>query len=143
MTRRWSAHLAPIGVPTADGRIIDPAAVIIRPVHRRFAYLVVLDDEEGERNRLGFVDTLTIDDGWLTAGGVLFSPAATKEQQTLDRMRDGTLFPEMNLRETTSSVDPADADPPSLYRLHRATLAAVIAGDNPAWPDVRFHLEES
>lgn len=141
MTGRWTAHLAPIGVPSPDRRVIDPAAVIGHPAPPMYAYLVTYDDEDN-RIRLGVVEEVIMRDGWLIAAGDLFVPDSAA-RRALALIRDRVLRPEMSLAHIASHLDPGPAGSEGLDRFTRGIVAAIVAGRNPAWPDVRFHLEES
>jgi len=135
--RLWAAHLAPLGRPSADGRVLDPAGKFTLPtMFPKTRYLIAAEDNH-DLNRIGTLTYLHAEDGWLMAGGKLWPPVDATERQLHDLIRAGKLFPQMSLRNIRSEHDG------DVVRLLGGTVAGVIAGRDPAWPDTRFHLEES
>jgi len=69
MARSWSAVLARLGVPTGDGRIIDPAGGSSRDLPLPLMWQELSDDGHGGSRVVGRIETLRIADGMVTATG--------------------------------------------------------------------------
>lgn len=136
---RWTAQLAPLAVPSVDGRLIGARAEIGRPACPQYAYLAHWT-EDGDRLRLGMVKEVVKRDGWLTASGELFVPNSP-EARLLDQMAAGELAPQMELTHFRAGEETRQGR--SLLVVHGGILAAVMAGKSPAWPECRFILEEA
>lgn len=122
----WSARLAALGVPTVDGRMLDPMG---RWQRHMVCQLLPPPDLPTPRV-VGAVRTITVTDGWLTATGVVTDPVVCAA------MRAGEVWPELSLINVT--VEKVDGG----QWFTRGTVAAVRAGRTPAWPDIRFNLED-
>jgi hypothetical protein len=139
---RFAAWLAPLGVPSGDGRVIDPAALVGHPAPPRHAYLIVRTQIGGLR--LGAVDEVMRRGGWLVASGPLFANCTRTERAALEQIRSGVLRPQMELWNTGMETQfDEDGEGPPLLRFTSGMVTAVVAGQDPAWPDCRFSLEES
>lgn len=130
---RWSftAVLAPLGVPTVDGRVLSPRGQFTLSPY--FTFLATPTPTRGGFAHEGIVRELTVVDGCLTAAGVVWSGDIAAD------MAAGTVWPEMSLIDVRSDRNPATNN----LIFARGTVGAVIAGHSPAWPGIRFSLEEA
>lgn len=136
MTARlpWSARLAPLGVPTVDGRVLNPDSPpilsdlvsLIWPGHTNPKY-------QHDIPQCGRVDTLTCDGQWMVCAGVVW------DTTLITAMQAGLVFPELSLLQPSFTT----RTPEGFTRYSGGTVGAVAAGQSPAWPDSRFILEES
>lgn len=128
--RLWWARLAPLGVPTTDGRVLDAAGKFT--LHRgSHVFLIVIGDGKVTPADHGSVTYLGVADGWLVGSGTVWNT------DTIRRMAAGEVFPELSLTGTTGRRTP------TLKIITSGTVGAVAAGRAPAWPGARFVLEES
>jgi hypothetical protein len=120
----WAATLAPVGIPSQTGQIIDPACVV---TVRDGASLIASD-----RTRIGTVTEASIVDGHLTVTGTL-------DPDGLLPFALPTFDTGMHDRRTFS---PMDSDRPNhgTTTFHTLTVSNVWTGFQPAWddPEIRF-----
>lgn len=134
---RWkfTALLAPLGVPTSDGRVLARSG---RFQPSLFPFLTRPPTVHGAV-QLGIVWGLDVIGGHLpSAGPHLVASGVVWSGDLAADMAEETVWPEMSLIDVA-----AQRQPDNTLLITRGTVGAVIAGRKPAWPGIRFILEES
>jgi hypothetical protein len=133
MARTWSAVLARLGVPTGDGRIIDPAGGSSRDLPLPLSWQELSDDGHGGSRVVGRIETLKIADGMVTATGTMLEdiPYAVTEQ-----LEAGIIGPSVDLDDIEYVMDDAERIVITQWRVAGATLVSI-----PAFADVSLTLD--
>lgn len=117
--QEWTAVLAPLDAPSADGRRLSARFKIIGTV-----FPVPLLEDSPQARLIGHVGGVDVRDGQVTAYGTVDDPFVAA------RMATGELRPQMSLAGYGEE----------LGALVSASLREVRAGTRPAWPVCRFTL---
>lgn len=125
MTRRpfhrWWAHLAPLGVPTTDRRILATTG--------RFTLATSDFLIRAGSGVVGSLARVTTRAGWLIAIGI------TSDPDTIAGIQTHTLWPALALTDTVTIT----ADGLTVFT--SGTVGSVMAcPHSPAWDGARFHL---
>lgn len=133
MTRTWTAVLARLGVPTGDGRIIDPAGGSSRDLPLPLMWQELSDDGHGGSRVVARIESLRIGDGMVTATGTMLEhvPWAVIEQ-----LEAGLLGPSVDLDDIEYVMDDQERLVITKWRVAGATLVAI-----PAFADVSLTLD--
>jgi hypothetical protein len=133
MARTWNAVLARLGVPTGDGRIIDPAGGSSRDLPLPLMWQELSDDGHGGSRVVGRIETLRIADGMVTATGSMLEdiPYSVTEQ-----LEAGVVGPSVDLDDIEYVVDETERLIITRWRVAGATLVSI-----PAFADVSLTLD--
>lgn len=133
MARTWSAVLARLGVPTGDGRIIDPAGGSSRDLPLPLSWQELSDDGHGGSRVVARIETLRIADGMVTATGTMLEdiPYAVTEQ-----LEAGIIGPSVDLDDIEYVMDEGERIVITQWRVAGATLVSI-----PAFADVSLTLD--
>ncbi|MCX0246417.1 hypothetical protein [Streptomyces drozdowiczii] len=133
MARTWNAVLARLGVPTGDGRIIDPAGGSSRDLPLPLMWQELSDDGHGGSRVVGRIETMRIADGMVTATGRLLDdiPYAVTEQ-----LEAGIIGPSVDLDDIEYVMDEDERIVITQWRVAGATLVSI-----PAFADVSLTLD--
>ena len=133
MARTWSAVLARLGVPTGDGRIIDPAGGSSRSLPLPLMWQELSDDGHGGSRVVGRIETMRIADGMVTATGSMLEdvPYAVTEQ-----LEAGVVGPSVDLDDIEYVMDAEERLVITRWRVAGATLVSI-----PAFADVSLTLD--
>lgn len=133
MARTWSAVLARLGVPTGDGRIIDPAGGSSRSLPLPISYQPVSSDGHDGSIVVARMETLRIADGMVTATGTLLDSAPW---EMIEQLEAGVIGPSVDLDDIEYVMDAEERLVLTKWRVAGATLVAI-----PAFADVSFTLD--
>lgn len=133
MSRTWSAVLARLGVPTGDGRIIDPAGGSSRDLPLPIAWQRVTDDGHRGSVAVARMESLTIRDGMVTATGTMLDSAPWEVYEELNA---GIIGPSVDLDDVEYVMDDQERIVVTRWRVSGATLVQI-----PAFADVSFTLD--
>ncbi|MFK3734061.1 hypothetical protein ACI2LJ_27770 [Streptomyces sp. NPDC088090] len=133
MARTWSAVLARLGVPTGDGRIIDPAGGSSRELPLPLMWQELSDDGHGGSRVVGRIETLRIADGMVTATGSMLEdiPYSVTEQ-----LEAGVVGPSVDLDDIEYVMGEDERLIITRWRVAGATLVSI-----PAFADVSLTLD--
>lgn len=133
MARTWSAVLARLGVPTGDGRIIDPAGGSSRDLPLPLSWQELSDDGHGGSRVVARIETLRIENGMVTATGTMLEdiPYAVTEQ-----LEAGIIGPSVDLDDIEYVMDADERIVITQWRVAGATLVSI-----PAFADVSLTLD--
>jgi hypothetical protein len=125
--------LARLGVPTGDGRIIDPAGGSSRDLPLPLMWQELSDDGHGGSRVVGRIETLRIADGMVTATGSMLEdiPYSVTEQ-----LEAGVVGPSVDLDDIEYVMDDAERLIITQWRIAGATLVSI-----PAFADVSITLD--
>lgn len=133
MARTWNAVLARLGVPTGDGRIIDPAGGSSRSLPLPIAWQRMSGEAHDGSMVVGRMETLRIADGMVTATGSLLDSAPYEVTELLEA---GVIGPSVDL-DDIEYVQTEDGQLViTKWRVAGATLVAI-----PAFADVSLTLD--
>lgn len=116
----WTAHLAPMEVVTADGRLLESDGQWDMSPETP---LLTMD-----RERVGQVTRVAVEDGVLCAWGTV------TRADLAGRMASRDLQPQVEFSEDVDAV----VDVYGVIRFSRGRIAAVVLGSHPAWDEVCF-----
>jgi len=133
MPRTWSAVLARLGVPTGDGRIIDPAGGSSRDLPLPLSWQQLSDDGHGGSQVVARIETLRIADGMVTATGSMLESAPW---EVVEQLEAGIIGPSVDLDDVEYVMDAEERIVVTRWRVAGATLVAI-----PAFPDVSLTLD--
>lgn len=133
MNRTWTAVLARLGVPTGDGRIIDPAGGSSRDLPLPLMWQELSDDGHGGSRVVARIETLRIRDGMVTATGSMLESAPW---QVIEQLEAGLLGPSVDLDDIEYVMDDQERLVITKWRVAGATLVAI-----PAFSDVSLTLD--
>jgi hypothetical protein len=134
MPRTWSAVLARLGVPTGDGRIIDPAGGSSRDLPLPLMFQRMSDDGHGGAQVVGRIETLRIADGMVTATGSMLDAAYGTD--VMELLEAGVIGPSVDLDDVEYVMDAEERIVVTRWRVAGATLVAI-----PAFADVSLTLD--
>ena len=130
MIIRWAACVAPLGEPSADHRLLDPAGPWRLAVG---APLLTIGEN---RRQVGTFDTLDVFGDELRATGTV------NDETIAAQMDSGELRPALELGEDFAAATVFADDQPT-FRWVRGTFTALALSDHPSWPGrVWFTLED-
>jgi hypothetical protein len=135
MTITWHAVLARTGVPTGDGRILDPAGGSSRDLPLPLLHQQVTDDGHGGSVVVGRIETLRIHDGMVTATGSMLDGAGYGTD-VHELLRAGVIGPSVDLDDIEYVMDDQERMVITRWRVAGATLVAI-----PAFADVSLTLD--
>src|SRR5687767_14880486 len=133
MPRTWSAVLARLGVPTGDGRIIDPAGGSSRDLPLPLAWQQKSEDGHGGSQVVARIETLRIADGMVTATGSMLESAPW---EVIEQLEAGVIGPSVDLDDIEYVMDDQERLIITRWRIAGATLVAI-----PAFADVSLTLD--
>jgi hypothetical protein len=133
MARTWSAVLARLGVPTGDGRIIDPAGGSSRDLPLPLAWQQKSEDGHGGSQVVARIETLRIADGMVTATGSMLESAPW---EVIEQLEAGVIGPSVDLDDIEYVMDDQERLIITRWRIAGATLVAI-----PAFADVSLTLD--
>lgn len=133
MTRTWTAVLARLGVPTGDGRIIDPAGGSSRDLPLPLMWQELSDDGHGGSRVVARMETLRIADGMVTATGTMLESAPPA---VIEQLKAGVIGPSVDLDDIEYVMDDQERLIITKWRVAGATLVAI-----PAFADVSLTLD--
>lgn len=134
MARTWSAVLARLGVPTGDGRIIDPAGGSSRDLPLPLMFQQKSEDGHGGSQVVGRIETLRIADGMVTATGSMLDAAYSTD--VIELLEAGVIGPSVDLDDIEYVMDEAENLIITRWRISGATLVSI-----PAFADVSLTLD--
>lgn len=133
MARTWSAVLARLGVPTGDGRIIDPAGGSSRSLPLPLAWQQKSEDGHGGSQVVARIETLRIADGMVTATGSMLESAPW---EVIEQLEAGVIGPSVDLDDIEYVMDADERIVMTKWRIAGATLVSI-----PAFADVSLTLD--
>jgi len=133
MSRTWSAVLARLGVPTGDGRIIDPVGGSSRDLPLPLMWQPATDDGHGGAMVVGRIESLSIGDGMVTATGSMLDSAP---YAAIELLEAGVVGPSVDLDDIEYTMDDQERVVITSWRVAGATLVAI-----PAFADVSVTLD--
>lgn len=133
MARTWNAVLARLGVPTGDGRIIDPAGGSSRDLPLPLSWQELSDDGHGGSRVVGRIETMRIADGMVTATGTMLDSAPA---DAIEQLEAGIVGPSVDLDDIEYVMDDAERIVITQWRVAGATLVSI-----PAFADVSLTLD--
>ncbi|MEU7010374.1 hypothetical protein [Streptomyces sp. NPDC046332] len=125
--------LARLGVPTGDGRIIDPAGGASRDLPLPLAWQERSDDGHGGSIVVARIETLRIADGMVTATGSMLESAPA---EVIEQLEAGVIGPSVDLDDIEYVMDDEGRVIVTKWRIAGATLVAI-----PAFADVSLTLD--
>lgn len=133
MPRTFTAVLARLGVPTGDGRIIDPAGGSSRDLPLPLSWQKLSDDGHGGSQVVARLETLRIADGMVTATGTMLDSAPW---EVIEQLEAGVIGPSVDLDDVEYVMDAEERVVLTRWRISGATLVAI-----PAFADVSLTLD--
>lgn len=134
MARRWTGPLARMGVPTGDGRILDPAGAASRDLPLPLLYQATTGEGHDGARVVGRIETVTFRDGMAWGEGSLLE--SSEWSDVVEQLEAGVIGPSVDLDD----VDYVQAEDGTLiltrWRIAGATLVAI-----PAFADVGITLD--
>jgi hypothetical protein len=133
MTRTFHTVLARLGVPTGDGRIIDPAGGSSRDLPLPLLWQRFSDDGHGGSQVVARLETLRIADGMVTGTGTMLESAPW---EVIEQLEAGVIGPSVDLDDVEYVMDAEERIVVTRWRVSGATLVAI-----PAFADVSLTLD--
>lgn len=133
MPRTFHAVLARLGVPTGDGRIIDPAGGASRKLPLPLMWQEKSEDGHGGSRIVGRIETLRIADGMVTATGSMLESAPW---EVIEQLEAGVIGPSVDLDDIEYVMDTEERLVVTKWRVSGATLVSI-----PAFADVSLTLD--
>lgn len=133
MSRTWSAVLARTGVPTGDGRILDPAGGSSRDLPLPLLWQETTDSGHGGSIVVSRMETLRIVDGMVLATGTMLDSAP---HAVIEQLEAGVIGPSVDLDDIEYVMDDQERMVITKWRVAGATLVAI-----PAFADVSLTLD--
>jgi len=133
VARTWNAVLARMGVPTGDGRILDPAGGSSRDLPLPLSWQRESDDGHGGSVVVSRIETLRMVDGMVLATGTMLDSAPWEVFELLEA---GVIGPSVDLDDIEATVAEDGTLVISKWRVAGATLVAI-----PAFADVHLTLD--
>lgn len=133
MSRTWSAVLARLGVPTGDGRIIDPLGGSSRDLPLPLLYQSATGDGHGGAVVVGRIESLRIGNGVVMATGSMLDSAP---HAVLEQLEAEVIGPSVDLDDIEYTMDDQERVIITKWRIAGATLVAI-----PAFADVSLTLD--
>lgn len=134
MPRTFTAVLARLGVPTGDGRIIDPAGGSSRDLPLPLMFQQRSEDGHGGAQVVGRIESLRISDGMVTATGSMLDAAYGTD--VMELLEAGVIGPSVDLDDVEYVMDEMERVVLTRWRVSGATLVAI-----PAFADVSLTLD--
>ena len=135
MSRTWSAVLARTGVPTGDGRILDPAGGSSRDLPLPLLHQQMTDGGHGGSVVVGRIETIRFADGMVLATGSMLDGAGYGTD-VHELLRAGVIGPSVDLDDIEYVMDDQERMVITRWRVAGATLVAI-----PAFADVSLTLD--
>lgn len=135
MARTWTAVLARLGVPTGDGRVIDPIGGASRDLPLPLMWQELSDEGHGGSRVVARIETLSIGDGMVTATGTMLDSAPPA---VIEQLEAGLLGPSVDLDDIEYVMDDQERLVITRWRIAGATLVAI-----PAFADVSLTLDSA
>ncbi|MEU8885658.1 hypothetical protein [Streptomyces hydrogenans] len=126
--------LARLGVPTGDGRIIDPAGGSSRDLPLPLMFQQKSEDGHGGSQVVGRIETLRIADGMVTATGSMLDAAYGTD--VIELLEAGVVGPSVDLDDIEYVMDEDERLIITRWRVAGATLVSI-----PAFADVSLTLD--
>ena len=133
MARTFHTVLARLGVPTGDGRIIDPAGGSSRDLPLPLAWQKLSDDGHGGSQVVARLETIRIADGMVTGTGSMLESAPW---EVIEQLEAGVIGPSVDLDDVEYVMDADERIVLTKWRISGATLVAI-----PAFADVSLTLD--
>ena len=134
MARRWSGVLARMGVPTGDGRILDPAGASARSMPLPLLFQRQTDEGHGGSIVVGSIEDIEFRDGMALGRGTLLESAPP---DVVEQLEQGVIGPSVDLDDIEYVMDVDENIVMTRWRVAGATLVAI-----PAFADVSVTLED-
>ena len=135
MARTWSAVLARMGVPTGDGRILDPAGAASRSLPLPLAFQERSDDGHGGSVVVGRIESIRFADGMVLSTGSMLD-SAEWSSGVIEQLEADVIGPSVDLDDIEYVMDEDERIVLTQWRVAGATLVAV-----PAFADVSLTLD--
>lgn len=133
MARTWNAVLARLGVPTGDGRIVDPAGGSSRSLPLPLRWVPADVGAHDGAVVVGRIETMRIADGMVTATGSMLDSAPW---EVIEQLEAGVIGPSVDLDDIEYVMDDQERLIVTKWRVAGATLVAI-----PAFADVSLTLD--
>lgn len=133
MARTFHTVLARLGVPTGDGRIIDPAGGSSRDLPLPLAWQKLSDDGHGGSQVVARLETIRIANGMVTGTGSMLESAPC---EVIEQLEAGVIGPSVDLDDVEYVMDADERIVLTKWRISGATLVAI-----PAFADVSLTLD--
>ncbi|WP_328902296.1 hypothetical protein OHR86_22405 [Streptomyces sp. NBC_00441] len=133
MARTWSAVLARLGVPTGDGRIIDPAGGSGRSLPLPISWQEKSEEGHGGSIVVARMEAMQIANGMVTATGRMLEDIPYK---VIEELEAGVIGPSVDLDDIEYVMDADERIVITQWRVAGATLVPI-----PAFSDVSFTLD--
>lgn len=133
MARRWTGVLARMGVPTGDGRILDPAGGASRALPLPLSWQPESSEGHDGSMIVGRIESVSFRDGMALAEGSMLDSAPAQVVELLDA---GVIGPSVDLDDIEYVQDDAGVIVLTRWRISGATLVAI-----PAFADVSVTLD--
>lgn len=134
MPRTWSAVLARMGVPTGDGRILDPAGAASRDLPLPLLWQTESGEGHDGSMIVGRIETLRFQDGMVMATGSMLDSA--NYTLVIEQLEAGVVGPSVDLDDIDYVMDEAERIVLTRWRVAGATLVAI-----PAFAEVSLTLD--
>lgn len=135
MARTWSAVLARTGVPTGDGRILDPAGGASRSLPLPLSWQRESDDGHGGSVVVGRIETMRFENGMVSATGTMLD-SAEWSGEVMELLEAGVIGPSVDLDDVEYVMDDQERIVLMKWRVAGATLVSI-----PAFADVSLTLD--
>ena len=133
MTRRWTAVLARLGVPTGDGRILAEGGITSRSLPLPLLYQAATSDGHGGAVIVGRIEEISFDNGMVTARGSMLEDNG---YAAMEKIEAGVIGPSVDLDDIEYVMDDQERIVITRGRVAGATLVAI-----PAFADVSITLD--
>lgn len=133
MARRWTGVLARMGVPTGDGRILDPAGAAARSLPLPLLYQETSGEGHGGSRVVGSIESIDFTSGMVLATGTMLDSADYSD--VIEQLEAGVIGPSVDLDDIEYVMDAEERIVLTKWRVAGATLVAI-----PAFTDVSVTL---
>lgn len=133
MARRWTGVLARMGVPTGDGRILDPAGGAARNLPLPLAWQPESGDGHDGSMIVARIESLNFSNGMVMAEGTMLDSAP---YQVIELLEAGVIGPSVDLDDIEYVQSQEGQIVLTKWRVAGATLVAI-----PAFADVSVTLD--
>lgn len=133
MPRTWSAVLARTGVPTGDGRILDPVGGTSRDLPLPLSWQERSEDGHGGSVIVGRIETMQFRGGMVLATGSMLD---TAPYAVIEQLEAGVIGPSVDLDDIEYVMDDAERLVITKWRVSGATLVSI-----PAFAEVSLTLD--
>src|SRR5687768_16665669 len=135
MPRTWNAVLARMGIPTGDGRILDPAGAASRDLPLPLSWQRASGDGHGGSVIVGRIESVRFENGMVTATGSLLD-SAEWSTNVIEQLEAGVIGPSVDLDDIEYVMDEEERIVLTQWRVAGATLVSI-----PAFADVSLTLD--